>query len=255
MAVGVLDDGLRVAQGGAAPSPATAAGTQPSWTAAHDSPTDALRGPLRDAATGLCVDISARKPAKGAEAVVRRCTSAATQQWAYTTGGLLRSLAAPKLCLDSRLGFLIQLVTCAEGSRRDADDLRYDFILLGEIVPRWNQKLAVVPASPTDGAGLVLKLRDDTTSQHWLTETSAASPQAESIATDLPGVPVQAAAATAPKSSGLPSPATSDPGFSISPSASESASASGTADSDCYIYSCGYGRGDGYGTDGQRGHR
>ncbi|WP_127357378.1 RICIN domain-containing protein [Actinacidiphila soli] len=143
--------------------------------------------PLRDTATGLCVDIAGGKPAKGAESVVTSCTSAATQQWSYAPDGLLRSLADPKFCLDSRSGFSIRLGSCPAASRPDANNVRYDFIVQGELVPRWNQALAVVPVSPTDGAAMVLKLRDDATSYRWQTIASEASPELQSIGSDAPG--------------------------------------------------------------------
>jgi hypothetical protein len=187
------DDGP--ANGGTAglSSDTTGSGARPSWAAANGIPTGALRGPLRDTATGLCVDIAGGKPAKGAESVAASCTSSATQQWSYATDGLLRSLADPTFCLDSRSSFSIRLGPCTAASRPDGDNVRYDFTVQGELVPRWNQGLAVVPVSPADGAALVLKLRDDATSQRWQTVASEASPEWEPIASDSPGTPVQVA--------------------------------------------------------------
>ncbi|MFE2428877.1 ricin-type beta-trefoil lectin domain protein [Streptomyces sp. NPDC059373] len=182
--------------GGAAglSSDTTVSGTHASWAAANGIPTEELRGPLRDTATGLCVDIAGGKAAKGTESVLASCTSAATQQWSYATDGLLRSLADPAFCLDSRSSFSIRLGPCTGASRPGADDVRYDFTVQGELVPRWNQGLAVVPVSPSDGAALVLKLRDDATSQRWQTVASEASPEWEPIASDAAGTPVQVAA-------------------------------------------------------------
>lgn len=119
--------------------------------------------------------------------MVTSCTSAATQQWSYAPDGLLRSLADPKFCLDSRSGFSIRLGSCPAASRPDANNVRYDFIVQGELVPRWNQALAVVPVSPTDGAAMVLKLRNDATSHRWQTIASEASPELQSIGSDAPG--------------------------------------------------------------------
>jgi hypothetical protein len=148
----------------------TAPGGEPSWidAGAGDRPADALRGRLRNAMSGLCLDIVGGEPTAGAETEATSCTSAATQQWSYEADGLLRSGADPGLCLDSRLSFSVRLGSCAATSGRDAANVRYDFTLQGTLVPRWNQELALTPDSTEKGAGLVLKTRDATTSERWL---------------------------------------------------------------------------------------
>ncbi|WP_055551986.1 RICIN domain-containing protein [Streptomyces sp. NBRC 110028] len=147
----------------------TAPGSDPSWIGADGRPDDTLRGRLRNAANGLCLDIVGGKPEAGAETEATPCTSAATQQWSYEADGLLRSRADPDLCLNSRLSFAVQLGSCATTSQRAAANVRYDFTLQGTLVPRWNQELALTPDSTEKGAGMVLKTRDDSArSQRWL---------------------------------------------------------------------------------------
>lgn len=152
-----------------------APGSKPSWIGAGGSGTDTLRGPLRNATSGLCLDIAGGKPTAGAETEAVSCASAATQEWSYEADGLLRSGADPDLCLNSRLSFSIRLGACETTSRRDAANVRYDFTLQGTLVPRWNQELALTPDSTEKGAGLVVKTRDDSAmSQRWLAGDPAA---------------------------------------------------------------------------------
>ncbi|MFJ8362119.1 ricin-type beta-trefoil lectin domain protein [Streptomyces sp. NPDC093984] len=156
------------------PSPgarASASGS-PSWVgAAAEVPTGAFRGRLRNQDSGLCIGLDRKQAVAGAEAVLVSCTSSATQQWAYGTDGLLRSGAAPGLCLDSHLGYSVQLAPCAGQSRPESKNVRYDFTVQGAIVPRWSQDLALTPASPATGAGLVVKPRTQDGTQRWLTDT------------------------------------------------------------------------------------
>ncbi|MFE0331087.1 ricin-type beta-trefoil lectin domain protein [Streptomyces sp. NPDC058960] len=156
------------------PSPgarASASGS-PSWVgAAAEVPTGAFRGRLRNQDSGLCIGLDRKQAAAGAEAVLVSCATSATQQWAYETDGLLRSVAAPGLCLDSHLGYSAQLAPCVGQSRPESKNVRYDFTVQGAIVLRWNQDLALTPASPATGAGLVVKPRTEDGTQHWLTDT------------------------------------------------------------------------------------
>ncbi|WP_421105995.1 RICIN domain-containing protein [Streptomyces sp. NEAU-S77] len=147
----------------------TAPGSDPSWIGADGRPADTLRGRLRNAASGLCLDIVGDKPAAGAETAATPCTSADTQQWSYEADGLLRSGADPELCLNSRLSFSIRLGSCEATSQRGAANVRYDFTLQGTLVPRRHQELALTPDSTEKGAALVLKTREDSaTAQRWL---------------------------------------------------------------------------------------
>lgn len=165
------------------PSPgarASASGT-PSWVgAAAEVPSGAFRGRLRNQDSGLCIALDREQAVVGAEAILVSCAKSATQQWAYETDGLLRSVAAPGLCLDSHLGYSVRLAPCAEQSRTESKNLRYDFTVQGAIVPRWNQDLALTPASPATGAGLVVKPRTEDGTQRWLTDTPN-SPRMQSV--------------------------------------------------------------------------
>ncbi|MFD1656726.1 ricin-type beta-trefoil lectin domain protein [Streptomyces caeni] len=145
----------------------------PSWVgAAADVPTGAFEGRLRNQGSGLCIGLDAKTAVATAEAVLVSCTSSMTQQWAYEADGLLRSVAAPDLCLDSHLGYSVQLTPCAGQSQPETRNVRYDFTLQGALVPRWDQDLALTPASSARGAGLVLKPRTEDDTQRWLADTS-----------------------------------------------------------------------------------
>jgi len=145
-----------------------------SWVgAASEVPGGAVEGRLRNMDSGLCLGIDEKKAVKGAEAVLVSCTSSVTQRWKYETDGLLRSLAATDLCLDSHLGYSVQLAACAGESQPETKNVRYDFTLQGNLVPRWNQDLALTPASSARDAALVLKPRTDDASQRWQTDTSS----------------------------------------------------------------------------------
>ncbi|MFF0791760.1 ricin-type beta-trefoil lectin domain protein [Streptomyces spiralis] len=132
-----------------------------------------LRGRLHNVASGLCVGIVGGKAVRGAETELATCSSAPVQQWAYESDGLLRSGAAPGLCLDSHLGWSVQLAPCPGASAPGARNVRYDFTLQGTLVPRFDQDLALTPAA-TDGAGaLVLKTRARSDTQRWTIDPAA----------------------------------------------------------------------------------
>ncbi|MFI2759124.1 RICIN domain-containing protein [Streptomyces echinatus] len=233
---------------GSGDTPASAAAT-PSRTPGRDTPSPgasyagtptgtqgALRGRLHNLASGLCVDVVGEKAVEGAETELAACSASASQQWTYETDGLLRSAAAPALCLDSHLGYSVRLSPCA-ATGGAARDIHYDFTLQGALVPRWNQELALTPAA-TDGSGaLVLKTRAPGTAQRWSVDTAHADLRMENVnwgggstpvppsrasrgtpsgpATRTPSAPPRAGATTAPTptaSGPAPSPTvTADP--------------------------------------------
>ncbi|MFI8191726.1 ricin-type beta-trefoil lectin domain protein [Streptomyces sp. NPDC085946] len=194
------------------PGPGTAS-DDPSRIGSGDAARGALRGRLRNLASHLCVGIAGGRAAEGAEAELTTCSRAATQQWTYETDGLLRSAADPGLCLDSRLGHSVRLAPCADASRPESGDVRYDFTLRGVLVPRRDQDLALAPAA-TDGSGaLVVKTRADGDAQRWVIDTSRADLKTEAVHRDV--------RATAP----APAPSTAGPG---TPSVPPSAARSGT---------------------------
>ncbi|WP_371236282.1 ricin-type beta-trefoil lectin domain protein [Streptomyces pimonensis] len=77
-------------------------------------PTAPERTRLRNVASGLCLD-TRDEPRDGSGTRLADCCSAWTQQWAYEDDGLLRSVADPGLCLDSRKGAgAVVLGACAD---------------------------------------------------------------------------------------------------------------------------------------------
>ncbi|KPI22209.1 Ricin B lectin [Actinobacteria bacterium OK074] len=146
---------------------------QPSWVgAAAAVQSGAVQGRLRNVDSGLCIGLGDKKAKAGSEAILVKCSTSVTQQWAYESDGLLRSVAAPELCLDSHLGYEVDLAKCVGESQPATKNVRYDFTLQGTLVPRWNQDLALTPASADQDADLVLKQRtDDDEAQDWEVDT------------------------------------------------------------------------------------
>ncbi|MFR9799341.1 ricin-type beta-trefoil lectin domain protein [Streptomyces sp. MS06] len=163
---------------GPARSPATGGAEPtagPSWTGLGAAGRGALTGRLHNAGSRLCVAVVGGSARPGAETELAGCSSAPAQQWAYEADGLLRSVAAPGLCLDSHLGYSVRLSPCTTLTRPGGRNIRYDFTVQGVLVPRWNQDLALTPAA-TDGSGaLVLKNRAALPVQHWTFDTASAA--------------------------------------------------------------------------------
>ncbi|MFJ5028352.1 RICIN domain-containing protein [Streptomyces sp. NPDC088560] len=145
-------------------------------------PTSGRPTRLRNADSDLCLDIRGT-PKAGAGAVLAVCSPAATQQWTYGTDGLLRSAADSGLCLDSHADAGVVLLgdCAAEGSQRAAD-VRYDRTAQGELLTRWDRTLALAGAGAAPGADLVVKVRDRSAGQRWVTDTPSASPGSLSVA-------------------------------------------------------------------------
>ncbi|MFB9388843.1 RICIN domain-containing protein [Streptomyces coeruleoprunus] len=144
---------------------------QPPAPAGH--PAGPLHTRLRNAEAGLCLDIRDGRALTGAELTLAVCSGERTQQWTYDPDGLLRSGAAPQLCPDAqRLDGTVVLAVCGAGGR-------YDLTVQGTVIPRWNEDLALAPVSPTAGTGLVVKVRDDSHAQRWLTDAPTAAPRAQ----------------------------------------------------------------------------
>ncbi|MFE3637216.1 ricin-type beta-trefoil lectin domain protein [Streptomyces sp. NPDC059168] len=228
------------------------AGDGPSWAGASGTTPAALRGRLRNLASGLCVDVVGDQAVRGAETELAPCSAAAVQQWRYETDGLLRNASAPDLCLDSRLGYSVRLAPCPATSRA-AKGIRYDFTLQGALVPRSDQDLALTPAA-TDGSGaLVLKTRAATSAQRWSVDTAAPDLEMQIVNWDTDSTP---AAPPSPSARVTPGPAKS-PSASPAPSATVNATASPepTGPDLCSAHPsyCSRG-GDGYGRGGGRHH-
>ncbi|WP_313884394.1 RICIN domain-containing protein [Streptomyces tropicalis] len=170
-----------------------------------------LRGRLRNAASGLCVGLTGGKAVRGAEAELAACSGTPGQQWSYEPDGLLRSAAAPDLCLDSHLGYSVQLAPCTGASGAGAKNVRYDFTLQGTLVPRFDQNLALTPAA-TDGAGsLVLKTRTDGRVQRWTLDAASPDLQPKGAERDAAGGPSASASASAARTAAAPLRAPGDP--------------------------------------------
>ncbi|TPQ22748.1 ricin-type beta-trefoil lectin domain protein [Streptomyces sporangiiformans] len=186
---GATDPSTPGASGTNGPSAGPSAGAGPQAPpAGSSSPPPALptlpgETRLRNFAADLCLDIKGGKAKSGAATKLVACSSAETQQWSYEEDGLLRSVANPKLCLDSHVDAgVVVLGGCASADAKRGDDVRYDLTVRGELLPRWHEGLAVAPSSKDPNADVVVKIRDRTDEQRWLTDGSTASPESLSIA-------------------------------------------------------------------------
>ncbi|QFZ73103.1 hydrolase [Streptomyces fagopyri] len=214
--------------------PVKAPGAKPSWIG--DAANGTVRGRLRNLKTGLCVGIVGGKLVKGAETALTSCSSDAAQEWSYEADGVLRDVADPGLCLDSHLGYSVQLAPCTAESGAAGKNVRYDFTLQGELVPRGNQDLALTPAA-TNGAGaLVLKLRKDQAVQHWTLDTSSPSLQMAAVNWDADGA-TTGSPTREPSGSPRPGSPNGTSGASPEPTAGPSTSAPGPTPS-CSPYDC-----------------
>ncbi|WP_432124889.1 ricin-type beta-trefoil lectin domain protein [Streptomyces sp. C10-9-1] len=161
--------------GSAAPGgepPATAPGTaepRPSATSAGRQ-TGPLTIVLRGVEAELCVDFAGGRATADADVLMAACSSTPSQRWVYETDGRLRSAQAPGLCLNSRgLNGIVVATNCTARTAPEGPDTRYDLTIQGQLVPRWNENLAVLPAATDPGSPLVVKVRDDSPGQAWAT--------------------------------------------------------------------------------------
>ncbi|MCH0540185.1 ricin-type beta-trefoil lectin domain protein [Streptomyces sp. MUM 203J] len=157
---------------GAPGASATATPAPPPAQAGHPTGGVTLRTRLRTT-RHLCLDVpgGARD---GAGPVLAACTGSVAQTWLYEPDGLLRNAAAPHLCLDSgRPDGTVVLAPCRTGP-----GVRYDVTLQGAVVPRGSATLALAPVTAEEGAALVVRLREDTPEQRWLTDGQAGGTRA-----------------------------------------------------------------------------
>ncbi|MCK8433324.1 ricin-type beta-trefoil lectin domain protein [Streptomyces sp. D2-8] len=126
---------------------------------------------LRNAGADLCLDIR-DLPKEGSGTKLAECATVWTQQWTYEDDGLLRSVADPGLCLDSHKDAgVVVLGTCADEDAERSDDVRYDLTVQGELLPRWDEQLALAPADDAPDADIVVKVRDRSSdAQRWQPE-------------------------------------------------------------------------------------
>ncbi|MFF7966617.1 RICIN domain-containing protein [Streptomyces sp. NPDC007903] len=170
-----------VASAGAAPAadPRTA---EPSATASATPPLAGRPIRLRNAGASLCLGIKG-EPERGGLVTLALCSDAVTQQWTYDADGLLHSQADPELCLDSHADAAVVILgTCDDAGTERGEDVRYDLTVRGELLPRWDETLALASADARPGADIVVSLRDRSPAQHWLTDTPSATPGSLSIA-------------------------------------------------------------------------
>ena len=119
---------------------------------------------------------------KGAGTELETCSDAETQKWTYETDGRLRSAADPDLCLDSHVDAgVVVLGTCADDKSRRVDDVRYDITVQGEFLTRWDEQLALTSTTGAADADIVVKVRDGSDGQRWVTDPVSPSAGALSI--------------------------------------------------------------------------
>ena len=156
------------ASGGTAPG----VGSQSSPGTAQ-LPTVPGQSRLRNAGADLCLDITGTVKA-GAGTDLAACSDADTQQWSFDKDGLLRSAADPDLCLDSHLDAGVAVLgRCAAEKDKRGADVRYDPTVQGELLPRWDERLALAAAAEEPGADVVAKARDGSPAQRWVADPSA----------------------------------------------------------------------------------
>ncbi|WP_030619672.1 ricin-type beta-trefoil lectin domain protein [Streptomyces fulvoviolaceus] len=176
----MLAAGLWSHDGGADPAASTGAtggGTSPGVDSQSPGTAQLPNAPgvtrLRNVAADLCLDIRGEAKA-GAGTELAACSSARSQQWSYENDGLLRSVVDEDLCLDSHAdaGVVILGSCVAEKSKR-SDDVRYDLTVQGELLPRWDEQLALTSVTEDKGADIVVKVRDGSGQQRWQTDPVA----------------------------------------------------------------------------------
>ncbi|MGV9787993.1 RICIN domain-containing protein [Streptomyces sp. NPDC003435] len=196
VAVWPEDDGGRTPVVSAGAAPAADPRTAPP-SAAASTPAPPLAGRptrLRNVAAGLCLGIKG-EPERGALVTLALCSDALTQQWTYDADGLLHSQADPQLCLDSHADAAVVILgTCDDAGTERGNDVRYDLTVQGELLPLWDETLALSSAEARPGADIVVSLRDRSSAQHWLTDTPSATPGSLSIA-ETPEAPARQAEA------------------------------------------------------------
>ncbi|MEE1755841.1 RICIN domain-containing protein [Streptomyces sp. SP18CS02] len=173
-----------VTPAGPTPGNPPPAATPPPTSAAH--PSGGLLTRLRNEGTGLCLDVRDGRPALGAELTLANCSGSPTQQWTYAEDGLLRNAAAPDFCPGSQEpAGVVVLRSCAGRTAPAADSVRYDLTVQGQVIPRWNDALALAPATMEPATSVVVRVRDRSAAQRWLTDSPAAAPRPRRAAEEV----------------------------------------------------------------------
>ncbi|MFJ3669333.1 RICIN domain-containing protein [Streptomyces sp. NPDC090106] len=182
LAVNLLadDDGTDPAASGA-PTARTEAGATTSPPGTAQLPTVPRQSRLRNVGADLCLDVRGAVRA-GAGTELETCTDDDSQKWTYETDGLLRSAADPTLCLDSHADAgVVILGTCADDRTGRAEDVRYDLTVRGELITRWDEQLAVTATAAEPDADIVVKVRDGSDQQRWVTDPPSPTAGALSV--------------------------------------------------------------------------
>lgn len=192
LVVTLVAAGMWSHDGDADPAASTGTGTAPAGGARSAPGTARLpatpdRSRLRNEAAGLCLDIKGT-PERGAGTGLAPCSTAPTQRWTYENDGLLRSEAEPGLCLDAHLDAgVVVLGGCAPAKDARADDVRYDLTVRGELLPRWDERLALAPVTGDAGAAVVVTVRDGSAAQRWFAVPAGRADPGSLTVTGEPG--------------------------------------------------------------------
>ncbi|MBE8477970.1 RICIN domain-containing protein [Streptomyces justiciae] len=192
----VLAASLWSDDGGADPAASTSAtgsesapdGVSASPPGTAQLPLAPSRSRLRNVGSDLCLDIRGAVK-EGAATELEACSDDDTQKWTYDEDdGLLRSAADPDLCLDSHADAgVVILGTCADDKGKRAADVRYDITVQGELLTRWDEQLAVTSTSGEPDSDIVVKVRDGSDQQRWVTDP--VSPSAGALSVPDSGAP------------------------------------------------------------------
>ncbi|MFD5271409.1 ricin-type beta-trefoil lectin domain protein [Streptomyces sp. NPDC058335] len=174
----------------ASPRPSSAAATAV-------NPAEVAHGRLRATAGGLCLDTDGGRAEAGAAAVLAACSSAASQQWSYQDDGLLRSAAAPALCLAADPGRgTVALAGCLVHS----GNVFFDLTVRGELLLRGGgEGLVVAPGAGRSRTDVTVTERDGTAVQRWAFDMT---PAAERGTGGPPGPPDEERLSQPPRSNG-----------------------------------------------------
>ncbi|MFJ8111467.1 RICIN domain-containing protein [Streptomyces sp. NPDC096132] len=143
-------------------------------------------GRLRSPETGRCLDAAGGRAESGAAAVLTACSSAASQQWSYQDDGLLRSAAAPTLCLAADPGRgSAALARCVVHS----GEAFFDLTVRGELLLRRDGELVVAPGTGRARAKVVVTERDGSERQRWVFDTADAVKSAPAPEGQTPAEP------------------------------------------------------------------
>ncbi|MFF4585853.1 RICIN domain-containing protein [Streptomyces sp. NPDC001388] len=133
---------------------------------------EVARGRLRGAVTGRCLDVAGGSVRSGAPAVLAACSSAASQQWSYRDDGLLRSAAAPTLCLAADTGRASAAPAALAGCVVYPGEVFFDLTVRGELLLRGDGDLVVAPGTGAARAKVVVARRDGSERQRWVFDTA-----------------------------------------------------------------------------------